>query len=103
MATTLDVQHERAYQKQEGASFFNSKKIKKGSKSFTRYWKKVGLGFATPKEAKEGVYVDKKCPFTGNVSIRGRILKWEIKKKEKQKRSKREAKEEQKRSKRGAK
>jgi small subunit ribosomal protein S11e len=23
----------------------------------------------------EGNYVDKKCPFTGNVSIRGRILK----------------------------
>jgi ribosomal protein S17 len=21
-----------------------------------------------------GVYIDKKCPFTGNVSIRGRIL-----------------------------
>merc|ERR1711998_405988 len=27
-----------------------------------------------PKEAIEGTYVDKKCPFTGNVSIRGRIL-----------------------------
>ncbi|SCM20830.1 40S ribosomal protein S11, putative [Plasmodium chabaudi chabaudi] len=75
MATVLDVQHERAYQKQEGASFFNSKKIKKGSKTHTRYWKNVGMGFAVPKEAKEGVYVDKKCPFTGNVSIRGRILK----------------------------
>ena len=24
---------------------------------------------------KEGKYVDKKCPFTGNVSIRGKILK----------------------------
>jgi small subunit ribosomal protein S11e len=23
----------------------------------------------------QGTYVDKKCPFTGNVSIRGRILK----------------------------
>merc|ERR1712080_248919 len=40
-----------------------------------RYWKNVGLGFKTPKEAIEGTYVDKKCPFTGNVSIRGRILK----------------------------
>merc|ERR1712024_344834 len=26
-------------------------------------------------EAKEGKFVDKKCPFTGNVSIRGKILK----------------------------
>lgn len=40
-----------------------------------RWTKEVGLGFKTPKEAKTGTYVDKKCPFTGNVSIRGRILK----------------------------
>lgn len=25
-------------------------------------------------QAIEGTYIDKKCPFTGNVSIRGRIL-----------------------------
>jgi len=25
-------------------------------------------------QALEGTYIDKKCPFTGNVSIRGRIL-----------------------------
>ena len=40
-----------------------------------RWYKNVGLGFKTPKEAIVGNYVDKKCPFTGNVSIRGRILK----------------------------
>ncbi|NEU33951.1 30S ribosomal protein S17, partial [bacterium LRH843] len=34
----------------------------------------VGLGFKTPREAIDGAYIDKKCPFTGNVSIRGRIL-----------------------------
>merc|ERR1711966_586868 len=33
------------------------------------------LGFKTPIEASEGAYIDKKCPFTGNVSIRGRIFK----------------------------
>ncbi|XP_009465807.1 PREDICTED: 40S ribosomal protein S11 [Nipponia nippon] len=27
-----------------------------------------------PLQAIEGTYIDKKCPFTGNVSIRGRIL-----------------------------
>ncbi|XP_019173828.1 PREDICTED: 40S ribosomal protein S11-like [Ipomoea nil] len=32
------------------------------------------LGFKTPREAIEGAYIDKKCPFTGTVSIRGRIL-----------------------------
>lgn len=40
-----------------------------------RFVKNVGLGFKTPKLAREGTYVDKKCPFTGDVSIRGRILK----------------------------
>lgn len=40
-----------------------------------RWTREVGLGFKTPKEAKAGTYVDKKCPFTGSVSIRGRILK----------------------------
>jgi small subunit ribosomal protein S11e len=40
-----------------------------------RFYKSIGLGFKTPKAAIEGNYVDKKCPFTGNVSIRGRILK----------------------------
>ncbi|CAN0531302.1 unnamed protein product [Scytosiphon promiscuus] len=40
-----------------------------------RFVKNVGLGFKTPQLAREGTYVDKKCPFTGDVSIRGRILK----------------------------
>jgi hypothetical protein len=39
-----------------------------------RWYKDVGLGFRTPKNAIEGTYIDKKCPFTGMVSIRGRIL-----------------------------
>jgi small subunit ribosomal protein S11e len=29
----------------------------------------------TPKEAIEGTYIDKKCPFTGNVSVRGRVFR----------------------------
>lgn len=36
---------------------------------------KVGLGFRTPDWAVSGKYVDKKCPWTGNVSIRGRVLR----------------------------
>ena len=67
-------QHERAFQKQD-AIFIGKKRIlsKKRGKGF-RFYKNVGLGFKTPKKAIEGNYVDKKCPFTGNVSIRGRIL-----------------------------
>ena len=40
----------------------------------TRYYKSVGLGIKTPRTAIEGTYVDKKCPWTGNVNIRGKML-----------------------------
>jgi len=72
-------QTEKAYQKQDGVFIARKKgaaqKMAKQAKKGMRYYKTVGLGFKTPKEAIEGNYVDKKCPFTGNVSIRGRILK----------------------------
>ncbi len=48
---------------------------KAGKGKGVRFTKNIGLGFKTPKEAIEGKYIDKKCPFTGNVSIRGRILR----------------------------
>ena len=63
----------RSFPKQDGV-FLNHKRIvpKRGTKN--RWYKEVGLGFKTPSEAVTGTYIDKKCPFTGNVSIRGRIL-----------------------------
>lgn len=70
-------QHEKAFQKQHGVNLLAKGKGKKGTKpgkAGTRFYRSVGLGFKTPKEAIEGTYIDKKCPFTGNVSIRGRIL-----------------------------
>jgi small subunit ribosomal protein S11e len=72
-------QTEKAYQKQDGVFIARKKaaasKMASKAKKGMRYYKSVGLGFKTPKEAIESNYVDKKCPFTGNVSIRGRILK----------------------------
>ena len=35
----------------------------------------VIAGFKTPTTAIEGQYIDKKCPFTSDVAIRGRIFK----------------------------
>ena len=68
-------QTEKAYQKQD-AIFVGRKRVLGSKKSKgMRYYKNVGLGFKTPELAIKGTYVDKKCPFTGNVSIRGRILK----------------------------
>jgi len=45
------------------------------SKKRVRFFKNIGLGFKTPKEAIDGTYIDHKCPFTSDVSIRGRVLK----------------------------
>ncbi|PHT96942.1 40S ribosomal protein S11 [Capsicum chinense] len=58
----------------EAASSKKTGKGKRPGKGGNRYFKSIGLGFKTPREAIEGTYIDKKCPFTGNVSIRGRIL-----------------------------
>ena len=71
-----DAQTQRAFQKQD-AVFVGRKRAlgKNKNKKKLRWYKDVGLGFKTPKEASSGTYIDKKCPFTGNVSIRGRILK----------------------------
>ncbi|MEW5312862.1 MAG: hypothetical protein WDW38_004462 [Sanguina aurantia] len=68
-------QTERSFQKQLGVNGgFKLKDKKAPGKSGHRFYRNVGLGFKTPKEAVEGTYIDKKCPFTGDVSIRGRIL-----------------------------
>ncbi|XP_006159529.1 40S ribosomal protein S11-like [Tupaia chinensis] len=68
MAKIVDIQTKCAYQKKRVLLGETSKE------KLPRYYKNIGLGFKTPKEAIEGTYIDKKCPFTGNVSIRGRIL-----------------------------
>lgn len=68
-------QNEKAYQKQDGIFIGRKRGLGKKTKKGMRYYKSVGLGIKTPDEAIKGSYVDKKCPFTGNVSIRGRILK----------------------------
>jgi len=74
MATELTVQSERAFQKQPHIFLNHKSKAAKSGKAGKRWYKDVGLGFRTPKTAIEGSYIDKKCPFTGLVSIRGRIL-----------------------------
>ncbi|KAI9107699.1 hypothetical protein K1719_021362 [Acacia pycnantha] len=66
---------EKAFLKQPKV-FPSSKKSGKGKrpgKGENRSWKSIGLGFKTPREAIEGTYIDK-CPFTGSVSIRGRVI-----------------------------
>ncbi|KAG5420183.1 RPS11B [Candida metapsilosis] len=71
MATELTVQSERAFQKQQ--HIFTNPKAKANRKA-KRWYKDVGLGFKTPSAAIKGSYIDKKCPFVGTVSIRGKIL-----------------------------
>ncbi|XP_033227426.1 40S ribosomal protein S11-like [Belonocnema kinseyi] len=66
-------QNVKAFQKQPTV-FLNKKGQGQKVRKSLRYTRNVGLGFKAPREALEGSYIDKKCPFTGNVSIRGRIL-----------------------------
>nr|XP_027193920.1 40S ribosomal protein S11-like [Dermatophagoides pteronyssinus] len=70
-------QVERAYQKQKGVTTLSRKALinSKNIHGKVRWVKQVGFGFKTPFAAIEGRYIDNKCPFTGDVSIRGRILK----------------------------
>merc|ERR1712196_305091 len=74
-------QNQRAFQKQD--NIFVGKKRALGAKKAgireTRYYKSVGLGIKTPRTAIEGTYVDKKCPWTGNVTIRGKMITGVIK------------------------
>ena len=72
-------QTEKAFQKQP-TIFLARKTAGKGMKGKRgRFLRDVGLGYKRPKEATEGKYVDKKCPFTGDVAIRGRLLKGVVK------------------------
>lgn len=76
----LRLQNQRAFQKQD--NIFVGKKrslTKKAGIRETRYYKSVGLGIKTPRTAIEGTYVDKKCPWTGNVNIRGKMITGVIK------------------------
>ncbi|CAO2613189.1 40S ribosomal protein S11 [Lemmus lemmus] len=62
----VDIQTECAYQKQS-TIFQNKKRVLLGETSkekLPRYYKNIGLGFKMPKEAIEGTYIDKKCPFS---------------------------------------
>ena len=68
-------QHEKAYQSQDAIFVARKRAIGNRRQKPMRFVRAVGLGIKTPSTAIEGNYVDKKCPFTGNVSIRGRILK----------------------------
>merc|ERR1711924_96224 len=77
--STMDIQDKKAYQKQPHMTSVKCRKLSRTSRKGARYVKDVGLGYKTPKTAIEGKYIDKKCPFTGNVSILGKILKGVVK------------------------
>jgi len=68
-------QHEKAYQCQDAVFVARKRVIGSKKQKSMRYTRSIGLGIKTPDAATQGTYVDKKCPFTGDVSIRGRILK----------------------------
>ncbi|KAB0394557.1 hypothetical protein E2I00_013239 [Balaenoptera physalus] len=67
----VDIQTEHVYRKQL-IIFQNKNRVLLGEtikEKLPQDNKNISLGFKTPKEAIEGTYIDKKCPFTGNFSI----------------------------------
>ena len=46
-----------------------------GKKANQRWYADMGLHIKSPEAAIHGKYIDKKCPFTSAVTIRGSILK----------------------------
>lgn len=70
----MDVQGEKAFQKQQGVRVAKAKGGAKTARR-TRWFKNIGLGIKTPAAAVNGKYIDHKCPWTGNVNIRGRLLR----------------------------
>ncbi|CAD5123421.1 DgyrCDS11770 [Dimorphilus gyrociliatus] len=74
LSFNMAEQTERAFQKQPTVFLNRKKSLLSGKSKKLRYVRNIGLGFKTPREAIDGTYIDKKCPFTGNISIRGRIL-----------------------------
>merc|ERR1711966_462507 len=71
----MDVQTERSYQKQPHIFAGKCRVLSRSTRKGPRQVKSIGLGFKVPAKAKEGRYIDKKCPFVGEVSIRGKLLR----------------------------
>merc|ERR1711990_117802 len=71
----MDVQTERSYQKQPHIFAGKARLLSRSTRKGPRAVRSIGLGIKVPLKAKEGRYIDKKCPFVGNVSIRGKLLR----------------------------
>lgn len=52
--------------------------IARGNRQPKRLHKDIGMGYVTPQTAINGTYIDKKCPFTSDITIRGGIFKGEV-------------------------
>ena len=78
MATELAVQSERAFQKQPHV-FLNHKrtgatKSRAVGKGGRRWYKDVGLGFRTPKNAIQGKYIGTNAPARRDGEVRMDVL-----------------------------
>merc|ERR1712118_293406 len=67
-------QLEKSFQRQSHIKSGFSRSAHHSQKKYgLRWFKNIGLGLKTPRSAIEGTYIDKKCPFTGNVNSRANL------------------------------
>merc|ERR1712195_66404 len=64
---TMDIQTQKAFQKQPHMFAGKCRLLSRGSRKGSRYVKSCGLGFKTPQAAIDGKFVDKK---TNTITIR---------------------------------
>merc|ERR1712072_1124015 len=61
----MDIGEQRSFHKQPSVVLIKNKSNKNVAK---RHVHSVGLGIKTPKDARVGTFIDKKCPLTGVVT-----------------------------------
>lgn len=73
MATVKVIVKDKVFPKQKNSAI--DPYATSEEKQAKRIYRDIGYGIKTPETAINATYVDHKCPFTGDVNVRGRLFK----------------------------